>query len=272
MAFSEYGNTTREEGRFSIRVRGTVQPEDPRSSPSWDTLPRVSANDPAGDAPPTWRELAVTRSLDPARVRAENRVQRFLDAALELLTSASDKEFTVQEVVERSGQSLRSFYQYFAGKHELLLAMFEDAVRTTAEQLREEIAAEPDPGARLHRFVVAYYRRCQPPAKGKASKGNPAPALAEFAQQLLTSHPEAASRAFVPIVTLFEEVLDEAAAAGVIRPDMPHSRLAGVVLQAVMFNAFATIIARSSTRDTGGDAPEELWDLLMYGIGVDRAR
>jgi AcrR family transcriptional regulator len=232
----------------------------------------MSANDPAGDAPATWRELAVARSLDPARVRAENRVQRFLDAALELLTSASDREFTVQEVVERSGQSLRSFYQYFAGKHELLLALFEDAVRTTAEQLREELADAADPLDRLHRFVVSYYRRCQPPAKGKASKGNPAPALAEFAQQLLTSHPDAAARAFAPIVALFEEVLDEAAAAGVIRPDMPHSRLAGVVLQAVMFNAFAAIIAQSSTREAGPDAPEELWDLLMHGIGVAPAR
>ena len=36
------------------------------------------------------------------------------------------KDFTVQDVVERSGQSLRSFYQYFAGKHELLLALFEE--------------------------------------------------------------------------------------------------------------------------------------------------
>ena len=232
----------------------------------------MSANEPTGEASPTWRELAVARSLDPARVRAESRVQRFLDAALELLTSASDKEFTVQEVVERSGQSLRSFYQYFAGKHELLLALFEDAVRTTTEQLREELADTDDPLDRLHRFVVSYFRRCRPPAKGKASKGNPAPALAEFAQQLLTSHPNEAARAFVPIVTLFEEVLDEAAAAGVIRPDMPHSRLAGVVLQAIMFNAFAAVIARSSARDDGSDAPEELWDLLMHGIGVDTAR
>ncbi|HEX2384681.1 MAG TPA: hypothetical protein VHI95_18705, partial [Acidimicrobiales bacterium] len=58
---------------------------------------------------PTWREQAVARSLDSARLRAEKRVQRFLDAALELMSAAPDKEFTVQEVVEQSGQSLRSF-------------------------------------------------------------------------------------------------------------------------------------------------------------------
>src|SRR3954447_8971872 len=94
-------------------------------------------SDDAADAPLTWRELAVARSLDPARVRAEKRVQRFLDAAVELMNSSGNKEFTVQEVVEKSGQSLRSFYQYFAGKHELLLALFEEAVRETAAPLEE---------------------------------------------------------------------------------------------------------------------------------------
>ena len=80
----------------------------------------MATKDPV-DKVASWRELAVARSLDSARTRAESRVQRFLDSALELMNGASTgKEFTVQEVVERSGQSLRSFYQYFGGKHELL--------------------------------------------------------------------------------------------------------------------------------------------------------
>src|SRR3954464_14719853 len=128
----------------------------------------VSAmTDGTGAATTSWRELAVARSLDSARTRAENRVQRFLDAALELMESGSTKEFTVQEVVERSGQSLRSFYQYFGGKHELLLALFEEAVRSTAEHLRDKVAEEDDALERLHRFVVEYYRLCRPKAPGK---------------------------------------------------------------------------------------------------------
>ena len=72
------------------------------------------------------------------------------------------KDFTVQEVVERSGQSLRLFYQYFGGKHELLLALFEESVRSTTEFLRTQIAEEKDALERLHRFVVEYYRLCRP--------------------------------------------------------------------------------------------------------------
>src|SRR6187200_2478150 len=139
----------------------------------------------------TWRDLAVARSLDPARARAEKRVQRFLDAAVELMSSSENKDFTVQQVVERSGQSLRSFYQYFAGKYELLLALFEESVRTTAQHLAESIEGIDDPLQRLQAVLAEYYRVCTPGPKGRPSrKGSPNPAaIAEFAQQLLTEHP-----------------------------------------------------------------------------------
>jgi AcrR family transcriptional regulator len=232
----------------------------------------VTRDEPAADSSSdalTWRELAVARSLDSARTRAEHRVQRFLDAALELMNEGSGKEFTVQEVVERSGQSLRSFYQFFDGKHELLLALFEDAVRSTAELLRERLAEEDDPLERLHCFVVEYYRLCRLAPKGKSAKTKvPAPVLVEFAQQLLTQHPTEAARAFTPIVTLFREVLDDAAAAGALRGDLHHDRVAGVVLEAVMFNAFSSTISGASLRSGEGEPAEELWELVFYGIGA----
>ena len=215
----------------------------------------------------TWRELAVARSLDPARARAEKRVQRFLDAALELMTSSDGKEFTVQEVVERSGQSLRSFYQYFAGKYELLLALFEEAVRSTAEHLDEAAAASDVPLERLHIFLVEYYRVCQPSAKAKPAKKGPAPAMAEFAQQLLTDHPKEASTAFGPLVELLESLLDDAVKAGDIQKGLNNRRIAGVLLQAIMFNAFASTISGTSVRGDPGDAAEELWALVLGGIG-----
>ena len=114
----------------------------------------------------TRRELAVARALDQARSRAENRVQLFLDAALELMNSNSG-EFTVQEVTERSGQSLRTFYQYFAGKHELLLALFEDSIRAASLHLEDVIAEGEGPLDRLHRFAVEYFLMCRLKLKGR---------------------------------------------------------------------------------------------------------
>jgi AcrR family transcriptional regulator len=213
--------------------------------------------------------MAVARSLDPARARAEGRVQRFLDAALELMTASSGSDFTVQEVVEKSGQSLRSFYQYFAGKYELLLALFEESVRGTAEQLGNVVADVDDPLERLHVFAVEYYRLCRPGPRGRAAKKSPMPtAIAGFAQQLLTEHPKEASRAFVPLVALFEGLLDDAETAGKIRKGMPHPEIAGVVLQAIMFNVFAATITGASGNTNGDVGAEHLWDLLIRGIGV----
>jgi len=219
----------------------------------------------------TWRELAVARSLDPARARAESRAQRYLDAAVELVNSDSGREFTVQEVVERSGQSLRGFYQYFAGKYELLLALFEESVRSTAAYLQQVTAEEDAPLDRLHRFAVEYYRLCRPlPADRSPTTGPRPAAMADFAQQLLTSHPKEAARAFKPVVSQLEELLGAAAAANVIRHDLRHARIAGVVLQAIMFNAFATTIS-GSLSGSDGDGAEGLWELLLLGIGTGAA-
>ena len=82
---------------------------------------------------PSWKQRAVERSTRAAKLRAEQRVQRFLDAAQAIITDTGSTDFTVQDVVNRSSQSLRSFYQHFDGKHELLLALFEDALRRATE-------------------------------------------------------------------------------------------------------------------------------------------
>jgi AcrR family transcriptional regulator len=226
-------------------------------------------DEPLPDAPAvSRREQAVARSLDPARARAETRVQRFLDAALELMDRADGREFTVQEVVEQSGQSLRSFYQYFAGKHELLLAVFEESVRSTAEHLQAVIADEDGAIARLRTFTVEYYRLCRPAPRDTPTFERPTPALGLFAQQLLTDHPKEAARAYLPLVSLLECLLDDAAAAGGVRHGLNHRRIAGVVLQAISFNMFSRTISGPTPRGDRGAPPDELWETLLHGIGT----
>src|SRR3954451_6656108 len=114
---------------------------------------------------PAWRTRAVSRSLDAARSRAEKRAKRFLDAAFELMDENGSTEFTIQEVIDRSQQSLRGFYQYFNGKDELLLALFEETLRETTDDIRSAVDAEPEPVARLRAFVVRLHEWCEPPDK-----------------------------------------------------------------------------------------------------------
>ncbi|MFN2537175.1 MAG: TetR/AcrR family transcriptional regulator [Mycobacteriales bacterium] len=215
----------------------------------------------------SWREHAVARRLDPARARAETRVQGFLDAAFELLNESNwAVDFTVQDVVERSGQSLRSFYQYFGGKQELLLALFEETIVSAAEHLRGTLEPVEEPLERLHQFVIEYYQMTRQDRKRKSTtKSRPwgRRVMVEFAQQLLTAQPAEAARVFSPLVVLFEEILTEAVAAGAVRPELNNRRVAGTVLEAIMFNAFsATISGNAQANDPG----EQLWDLLFHGL------
>ena len=94
---------------------------------------------------PAWKQRAVERSIKTAKLRAAQRVQRFLDAAQAIIIEKGSTDFTVQEVVDRSRQSLRSFYLQFDGKHELLLALFEDALSRSADQIRAATESHTDP-------------------------------------------------------------------------------------------------------------------------------
>jgi hypothetical protein len=91
--------------------------------------------------------------------------------------------------------------------------------------------------------------------------------MGEFAQQLLAEHPKEASRAFVPLVALFDELIDAATDAGCIRAGISRDHFAGVALQAIMFNTFAATISHTSLRADEADA-EALWELLLLGIGT----
>ena len=158
--------------------------------------------------------------------------------------------------------TVQCFYQHFAGKGELLLALFEEIVRSTADDLGARVADEADAVTRLHVLVVDYYEICRPVPRGQRGTKPLTPTIAEFAQYLLTAQPADAARAFAPLVTLFDRALDDAVATGAVRDDVT---VTGVLLQAIMFNAFATTISRSHPR-AGDDAAEQLWDLVVNGI------
>ena len=70
----------------------------------------------------------------------------------------------------------------------------------------------------------------------------------------------------MPLVSLFETALGDAEAAGRIRPGIARHRVAGVVLEAIMFNAFSTTISGPSSGSGDLDSGEELWDLVFNGI------
>ena len=203
-----------------------------------------------------WRDRAIDRSTEGARQRAARRVDTFLAAAREIIDERKSTEFTVQEVVDRSRQSLRSFYQYFDGKEELLLALFEDEMAERAAELRQR-TSDGDPLARLESAVHALYDNAAP---GWA-RNRP---IAEFAQRLIINHPDEVAAAYSAIVEYLGEIVDEAAEAGLLRPGRPR-RMAAIVLQA------ATVTAGRGPAARQPITADEVWEFCRHAIVPDPA-
>ena len=213
-----------------------------------------------------WRERAVSRSVNAARSRAEERVQRFLDAAFELIDEKGSTEFTIQEVVDRSKQSLRGFYEYFDGKAELVLALFEETVREADDDIREVVAAESDPLGRLRAFTIRLHDWCDPGEAPRKRGAHHRRAISEFSMHLAADHAERVREALAPQSHLLRELVDAAAEAGAIRV-ADTRRAAALVMQTVMYSWFGNRLADSvRSRLTA----EETWEFCLHGLGAPR--
>src|SRR4029078_10155101 len=196
----------------------------------------VTPNRPASEPPvtspseePAWKQRAVERSIKTAKLRAAQRVQRFLDAAQAIIIEKGSTDFTVQEVVDRSRQSLRSFYLQFDGKHELLLALFEDALSRSADQIRAATSSQKDPLERLKVAVQLLFESSRPDPTAKR------PLFTDFAPRLLVSHPTEVNIAHAPLLALLTELMEGAAEAGKLRKGINPKRMAAMTMQTVMF-------------------------------------
>jgi AcrR family transcriptional regulator len=216
-----------------------------------------------GGNEPAWRERAVSRSLNAARSRAEQRVQRFLDAAFSLIDEKGTTEFTIQEVIDRSKQSLRGFYQYFNGKDELLLALFEETVREATEDLRSVIDAESEPIERLRAFTIRLHEWCDPSEKpSKRSAHNRRPIM-EFSVQLTVDHSERVKAAMAPVSRMMLELVSEANKAGVIHVT-DIRRASALMQQTVMYSWFGNrLVDNVRMRLTA----EATWEFCLHGLG-----
>jgi AcrR family transcriptional regulator len=221
------------------------------------TKPSKVANEPG------WRQRAVSRRLSAARSRAEQRVQRFLDAAFELIDDKGTTEFTIQEVVDRSKQSLRGFYQYFDSKDELLFALLEEVIGEAVDDVREAVESESGPIERLRSFTIRLHEWCEPlDAPRKRGAHNRLP-ISEFSLQLAMKDPERVATVMAPLSRILVELLDTAVAAKVI--SVTDTRRTSVLIQqTVMYSWLMNRLVQNSRVRVSA---EQAWEFCLHGLG-----
>jgi AcrR family transcriptional regulator len=208
----------------------------------------------------TWRDRAVERSLRSARAKAMSRSDRFIEAATEILSETGRTDFTVQELIERSKTSLRSFYQHFSGKEELLLALFEEIITTSVAEWRTEIEALPDALSSLHLLLERIYSQAAAPAEG----GGINRALSVYHLQLAESRPADYARVLAPLRELILDVVKQGVSDGTFRSDIDPETLAMIMMQ--------TLVGAAHMHALGAQPSgvpleaERLWEFCLGGL------
>ena len=222
---------------------------------------RAMADEPQDGNGPGWRHRAVSKSLSAARTRAEQRVQGLLDAAFELIDERGTTQFTIQEVVDQSKQSLRGFYQYFDSKDELLFALLEEVIRESLKDLQSAVDSETKPLDRLRAFTIRLHEWCDPlGTRRKRGAHNRIP-ISEFSMQLALKDPERLAAAMAPISRMLMDAIK--AAAGSLRVT-DTQRAAMLIQQTVMYGWLMNrFVPDSRPRVTAEDA----WEFCLHGLG-----
>ncbi|OBI77666.1 TetR/AcrR family transcriptional regulator [Mycobacterium sp. E740] len=169
------------------------------------------------------RTAAPESSADP-----ESRPKRFMKSALAILGETGRTDFTVLEVVERSKTSLRSFYQHFSTKDELLLALVDKIMSESTRRWREDTAGLP--AAKALRVLVD--RVCTPAETTTQDKVNRG--LTNYNDRLAETLPREYARVLSPVHELIKDIINRGIAEGVFRADINVDARAALIMQSAL--------------------------------------
>jgi AcrR family transcriptional regulator len=190
-------------------------------------------------------------------------VQRILDAAFALIDESGATQFTIQEVVDRSKQSLRGFYQYFESKDELLFALLEETIRESLTDLRLAVESESKPLERLRAFTIRLHEWCEPLGTRRKRGAHDRVPLSEFSFQLALKDPERLAAAMAPISRMLIDVLKAAVAAGSVKVT-DTQRAALLIQQTVMYG---WLMNRFVQNPGSRVRAEDAWEFCLRGLG-----
>jgi AcrR family transcriptional regulator len=175
--------------------------------------------------PTSWQERTIERRLSHARARALARSSRFLATALEMVEESGRADFTIQTLIDRSNMSLRAFYQHFAGKEELLLALYENVTSQFIEGIHLEVAAASADGpmAQLEAFCRGFLSRAE---SSEAVGGG---IVTIYNLSLEIERPADFAKIWEPHQKLLTKILTACSRAGLVRKDLTPAQLTTVL-------------------------------------------
>jgi AcrR family transcriptional regulator len=216
-----------------------------------------------GEVTRSWQERAIERRLGEARARAVARSTQFMATALELVQESGQANFTLQTLAERANLSVKTFYQHFSSKDELLLALYEDVTAQYTAAIREKVEAAETPMGKLEAWCRGVLSR---PGSSQEVGGR---LVLLYNLSLEVEHPEAFAKVWQPHRKLLTEILTECSEAGLIRRDLTLDQLTSML--GYTMTSFGQFNALHEDADGAGLNEDAVWSWCRQALAPPQA-
>ncbi len=200
-----------------------------------------------------------------------DRSQVIVAAAYALLEEEGLDALTIRAVLMRTRLSRRAVYDRFAGKDDLMVAVFQHVLGLSALRFREQIAGIGDPIERLKMIVTGIVLGRLAVIDGAVAAGNRlGAAMSREHLRLAEARPDELQRALAPLIDLIAAQLSDGMAQGVVRKGDAR-RLAALVYNLVSSSVHQELLAQESGQSTLARQAEfaaEVWDFCRYAVSA----
>jgi AcrR family transcriptional regulator len=236
-----------------------------KSNPSSRAQPEPSAG---------WEQRSTSRVLELRRDQILDRSRKLVEAAYDLLDEAGLEGMTIRAVLKRAGLSRRAFYERFADKDDLMLAVFEQTIRLAATYYSEMVASLSDPLERLRLIVTSIVlgTKTVDDDYSRQSERRGA-AMSHEHLRLAESRPLDLQTTLSPLIELISRQLSDGMQAGMVRQADPH-RLAVFVYNLVSTTVHTEFLAEEKAqpalpnRARRVQLAADIWEFCRRGIAA----
>jgi len=191
------------------------------------------------------------------RRRKDARPGEITAAAFAVFAEKGFASAKLDEIAARAGLSKGALYLYFETKEDILITVFREKMAEWVASLRREVAAERDPLAKVRKIVALHFR---------VLEDNPE--LAEVLQVELRQGQKffrgASAHEVSAYFGVINDVLEEGAASGQIRRDLPVKIATKMLFGAMDQLATSWVLGKRAYRLT--DAAEPVATIFLQGV------
>jgi TetR/AcrR family transcriptional regulator, fatty acid metabolism regulator protein len=192
-------------------------------------------------------------------MRDPDKPQQIIEAAVRVFARKGYYNSRVSDIAREAGMAAGTIYLYFKTKDDILVTLFRDKMAEFVGALRKAIAEEPDATAKVRRLVWLHFSILEKN-----------PDLAEVVQVELRQGQKffrgASSQEIGAYFALIGSVLEEGAAEGRFRPDLPVKVATKMLFGAMDQVATSWVLGRRGYRLV--DTADAVAQIFLQGVSV----